>query len=185
MKSLIVLPPSTHSLKQIQIRCIFYSVGTKEKKNLKTKYKKGLLHKNVSPSQLTCRWGVSRMAECVIRSDGRVVYKRCPIKCEARARVGRNRLLCITRIYPKAVRLLQSIPKSPTTKRIHYSIICKQPQPHKVLRRRPWKQTCFSEWESLVGWQGRFRHRPCCKNVWETRSLYIKTPNTILNAGVP
>ncbi len=95
MKSLIGLPPSTHSLKKIQIRCIFYSVGTKEKKNLKTKNKKGLLHKNISPSQLTCRWRALRMAECVIRSDGRVVYKRCPIKCKARARVGRNRLLCI------------------------------------------------------------------------------------------
>ncbi len=64
-------------------------------------------------------------------------YRWCPIECKARAREGRNSLLCITRSYPKCVHLLQPIPKSPTTGRIHYNIICKSPQPYRVPRRRP------------------------------------------------
>ncbi len=55
MKSLSGLPPSTLSLKKIQIRSILYSVGTKKKKKMKTKNKKGLLHKHLSHFQLTCR----------------------------------------------------------------------------------------------------------------------------------
>ncbi len=68
---------------------------------MKKKYFKGLLHKNRSPSQLTCRCGVLRMTECVIGSSCRIVDNRCPIECEAGARVGRNCLLKIIKWYPK------------------------------------------------------------------------------------
>ncbi len=113
MKSLSGLTPSTLSLKKIQIRSILYSVGTKEKKKFKTKNKKGLLHKNISPLQLTCRCGVLRMAECVIGRSGRIVNMRCPIECEARARVGRNRLLCVTGHSQKVVTYFNQFQKAP------------------------------------------------------------------------
>ncbi len=106
------------------------------------------------------------MAVCVIWGDDHVADKRCPIECEAGARVGGNCLLLITCWNKKDVRLLQSILKSPNAERIHYNTICKLPQPRKVLRRRPWKRTCFSEWESFIGRQGRFLYRPKSKQVW-------------------